>query len=270
MNIRIGKAGTLLFEDNYRVISPPAEENGLIPDFVDIQHYPLKNGTYTLTLSITDVQDPDAEPSTVSQEVTIKHLKNQTSLSDIQVLSRFVKSEKENVLTKGGYDLIPYSSDFIPPHMTQLAFYVEAYNLKSNKKNEQYLIDSYIIDPETELVIGDFRKYFMKPAIEGVTPLLHSFPIAELPSGTYALVVEIRDRKNEQLGQSTFTFTRSNHSSVDEASDQVTSSGALEGTFVAKLGNKKKLERYIRCHYPIAKVPEVRTIEKRSTITTLR
>ena len=259
VNIRIGKGGKLVFEDNYRVVSPMAGENKIIPDFVDVQRLPLKNGNYTLTLSISDVHDADAEPATISQELLMKQFKSKTTLSDLQILTGFVKSENENVLTKVGYDLFPYSSDFFPPRMTQLAFYVEAYNLVAKKGNENYLIDTYIMDAETEVIVGDYRKYFTKKAVDEVVPVLHSYPIEDLPSGKYTLVVEIRDQDNEQHGRS----TRSNRIELDESASVIDSSTIVSGTFASTIGNKKKLEQYIRCHYPIADVSEVKTIEKK-------
>lgn len=263
VKIRIGKGGALVYEDNYRVVSPIAGEDGSIPDFVDVQRIPLKNGNYTLTLSVSDVYDPSGEPATITQDLLMKQFKAKTTLSDLQILTGFVKSEEPSVLSKVGFDLIPYSSDFFPPQMSQLAFYVEAYNLKAKKGSDTYLIDTYITDAETELVVGDFRKYFMKKAGDEVIPVLHSFPIRSLPSGTYTLVAEIRDKDNEQLGRSTFTFIRSNAVKVDEAALTTAEQGSLAGTFVSSLGNKKKLEQYIRCHYPISKVSEVKTIEKK-------
>ena len=52
-----------------------------------------------------------------------------------------VEEEVRELLTKNGYDLVPYTSDFFPENVSEISFYAEVYNTKEILgENEKFLI----------------------------------------------------------------------------------------------------------------------------------
>ena len=165
IEISILKLGKEVYKDSYRVFSPTVQDSTLnLPDFVDIQRIPLKNGLHEFTISLTDVGDLFALPATIKQQIKISH-SSKTYMSDLQIVGGMVKNEEPNMYTKVGYDLIPYASDFYPKEMKDLMFYLEFYPSKSDQtKAQQYVIDAYVVDSYSRMVVNNLRKYFKRDA----------------------------------------------------------------------------------------------------------
>src|SRR5690606_22050574 len=114
------------------------------------------------------------------------------------------------ILTKSGYDIVPYTSDFYPESFDKIAFYAEIYNTsKVLGANENYLINYFIESTETNKIVGSFKN-FIRETTQSVNVLLKVFPIEELPSGNYNLIVEVRNKTNEVLATKKIFFQRSN------------------------------------------------------------
>ena len=258
IEISILKLGKEVYKDSYRVFSPTVQDSTLnLPDFVDIQRIPLKNGLHEFTISLTDVGDLFALPATIKQQIKISH-SSKTYMSDLQIVGGMVKNEEPNMYTKVGYDLIPYASDFYPKEMKDLMFYLEFYPSNSDQtKAQQYVIDAYVVDSYSRMVVNNLRKYFKRDA-KSIGSLLHSFPISDLASGNYILVVDLKDRENKKLDSKEFSFQRSNDIFLVE--DDPDKNSTIN--FTSQYGDSKKLETYLRCYYPIADPREESMIEK--------
>ncbi|MFT4682027.1 MAG: GWxTD domain-containing protein [Granulosicoccus sp.] len=257
VEITITKLGKEVYSDNYRVISPTAKDSTQkIADFVDIQRIPLKSGMHELTISFKDAADEFAVPATIVQPIKMSD-SQKTYMSDLQIVSSMVKNENPNMYTKVGYDLIPYASDFYPETMKDLTFYMEFYpNKVDQNKNEEYVVDAYIVDSYSRMAVNNLRKYFKRDASE-VGSVLHFFPIQNLASGNYILIVDLKNRENEKLDSREFTFQRSNN--IFEPSDN--GEEYVSTNFTSQYGDSKKLETYLRCYYPIAGPREENMIE---------
>ena len=124
--------------DKYNLSSPEINDTNLI-DFVflDQQRYQLSEGNYTLSLNITDINKTEVEINH-EQAITIKSINN--GFSDIQLVESYSQTIEKNILSKGGYDLVPFISNLYNTTNTKLSCYFEYYS----DKNEEVLIQSSI------------------------------------------------------------------------------------------------------------------------------
>ena len=145
--------------------------------------------------------------------------KDELAFSDITLVEYYQKTIKENKLSKNGYDLTPYVSNFYPPHQNTLSFYFEIYNAEKHFDSEKrYLLNSYIESFETNVALFDFTKS-KRMSVSKIESNLFSFPIDQLPTGNYNLVFEIRDTENNVVLQKKLFFQRSslkNNTQVNE------------------------------------------------------
>jgi GWxTD domain-containing protein len=254
---------TILFkkDDNivdfrkYNLLSAEVEDTAKnLPSFIDQQRIPLPYGVYQLELYLKDNNTKD-DPIEHAQVVALEYNKTDPKYSDIQFVESFKKSEKENILTKSGFDLVPFVGDFFPESMDRLNFYTEFYNLdKKIGENEDFLFKYYLESFETSFSLGDFSK-FQRQKASTVNPILAAIPISELPSGNYNLVVEARDRNNELIMMNKIFFQRSNPGIQLNLTD--IQGVDITSTFAEKITSPDSLKFYLSCLTPVASVTEI-------------
>lgn len=180
-------------------------------NFFDQQRIPLPVGKYDFEITLKDINSTENAFSTI-QELEIDYKENVIQLSDITLIESFKKSETKNILTKSGYDLMPYTSDFYPEEFEKLLFYVEVYNIdKVLEKDEAFLINYFIESFESKQIIGNYRS-FKRETPKPVNVVMTSFDIQKLPSGNYNLVVELKNKNNQTITLKKVFFQRSNSS----------------------------------------------------------
>jgi len=249
---------TMMFKDQEKVVAfDKLELSGpIINDtserninFIDQQRFALPNGNYTFEIKIKDLNS-DAPPFSASQSIEMNFPENEISLSGIQLVESFTKATQPNILTKSGYDIIPYIYNYLPKNVQQLTFYCEIYNSdKILGENEKYLLNYFIESYETKQVMEKFVS-FRRETANPVTVLFANYDIAELPSGNYNLVVEVRNRENLILTSNKLFFQRSNPGIELNFSDFARLT--VENSFVAKMNNIDTLMEYINYLYPIS------------------
>ncbi|MCX6273951.1 MAG: GWxTD domain-containing protein [Bacteroidetes bacterium] len=243
---------SIVFFDKYNLLSAELENvNSYKPNFMDQQRIQAANGSYTLELSITDKNSND-QKFTTSQKVVVNFPVESVSISDIELLESYTKSAAESKMSKSGYDLVPYISDFYPETMEYIRFYCEVYNTKLMLGDDFYLARYAIINDNNKQVLNDLvvsRK--MKTA--DVSVLMGEFPLSQVMSGNYTLNFEIRDKSNEMLAHKAVFFQRSFRIIVKEIepTDDFTLFD-VNNTFVSFITNKDTLKDYIACLYPIS------------------
>ena len=263
--IKVSKGSVVAFQDAYRVKGPQLDE-GQIADYIDQQRIPLKDGTYEIDITIHDANKPEALPGRVKQEVVINHKGRVVNLSDIELVGSFDKTQETNMLSKAGFDLVPYTSNFYPQSKEELTFYFEVYNT-DNKIGEEaeFLLNIFVENADDGSLAGDLRKYFKRNGAP-VVPVLHSLPINHIASGNYNIVVEVRNKKNELLDAKRFFFQRSN--AIEEAQVNAVEMKAdaevdMSTTFVAPYNRTEELKHHVRCLAPIATQEEITYINRR-------
>src|SRR5688572_16368279 len=179
----------------YNLNGPVFKDTLDIPAFIDTQRYPLASGSYTLELTVTDLNLSQA-PFKLTQVFKIKYADYPIQASSIQLLESYKKTVTPNILSKSGYDLIPYNINYYPESQNKLAFYFEAYNTDTFFGKSKTIIYKYFIENNDNLKPVDPYSGFKKTPTGPVNPLLAQMDITDLPSGNYNLVIEIRDEKN--------------------------------------------------------------------------
>ena len=249
---------TMLFKQNdsiknfkkYNLNSPEALDSVNVNfNFIDQQQFLLPNGNYSFELIIAD-KNSNLPPYKVSQEIQIEYQENQLSISGIELIASFKKSLTPSILSKSGYDLVPYVSDFYPENIKKLTFYTEIYNAeKILGKGEAFLLTSYIESFETLKLKPNLLKKKREQA-KPVNVVFGEFDITLLPSGNYSLCIELRDKSNKIVGINKLFFQRSNPGIRFEIKDIANLD--VEETFSGKFTDKDTLKDYIRSLYPIS------------------
>lgn len=246
--------------DKYILKSPEiADSADAKPNFIDVQRINLAEGTYKFEITIKDVNS-DQLPYSFSDEITLNFNDSDLQFSDMQILESYSKSSSESVITKSGYDLVPYVANFFPDNMTSIKFYLELYN--SDKViNDDYIFKFYIENYESGNEFkATVRQKKQKPG--SIVPFIAEIPLDNVPSGNYNLVAEIRNRNNEVLLQKKYFFQRLNSKkfSTDDIADKVKSMD-LASIFGNSINTIDTIANYIRSMRPIADVYEQKFID---------
>ena len=234
----------------YNLLSPELDDtlSGYV-NFIDQQRIALPNGNYSFEIQLAD-NNSKASPFKSKQPIKINYPDNQVSLSDIELIESFSKANGQTMLTKSGYDLVPYVTDYFPASVNKISFYAEVYQTgKVLGENEKYLVNYFLESYETGFALNDYRGFARQTAGE-VNVVLSEFNIEKLPSGNYNLVIEVRNRKNEKVAQKNLFFQRNNPDVKIELGD--ITSVITANSFAKKITHKDTLSEYIRSLRPIS------------------
>ena len=257
------KENVIVDARKYTLTSPEQDDSLLIPDFTDVQRFALPAGDYELEIVIADHSKAEKQYSSKTK-LTMDVTKADTpSFSDIEFLASMLKSEKPSVITKGGYDAFPYTSNFYDDACDKLIFYSELYHAnKSLADNEKYVVTYSIQDYNTNVVLNDYSG-FMKKSAELVTPVVASINIKSLPSGNYNLLLEARNKENTVFASQKLFFQRQKKAAV--VLDTIGAgdySQMGDANFELKISSFDSLVYYARTFRPISSSIEVEQAEK--------
>jgi GWxTD domain-containing protein len=249
ITLRVSDATGIKYTDKYNLLSPEvADTSNLQFSFIDQQRIPMANGKYKVEMAIHDRSNAD-KSFNVSQMVSLEYYNNIAAVSDIQFVDSYSKTTEPTILSKSGYDLVPYVDNFFPNAMKSLRFYAEVYNTDKIMGTSPYLLSFFVESAESKLVIENM-KGFTKQNPEKVNVLLRELPISDLPSGNYNLVVEVRNQQNELIAVNSAYFQRSNV--VMLGADNDFSKVNIQNTFASYITNKDTLIDHINSLTPIA------------------
>lgn len=247
----------------YVVMGPEVDDTAKItlPNFIDQQRTPLPNGDYVLEITITDKNNPAARSFSGSQAITVNFPDDKVSISDIELLESYTRAYNQGPLTKSGYDLVPYVANYFPENMKKLAFYTEVYNTKQVLgTDEKFVIEYYVESFENKAKINNLSS-FNRQTTGPVNVLLSEFSVAELPSGNYNLVVEIKDKTNTSIAVKKAFFQRRNPNLQMKLED--IAAVATGASFVSRMNNADSLYDFIRSLRPISSQMEINFAENR-------
>lgn len=261
-NFQASMEVTLLFKKGdkietfrkYNLLSSElSDTTDLIPHFIDQQRIPLSSGTYQLELHLKD-NHSEVDPLEHSELLAIDFDQTKVRFSDFQFIDTYSTTNKDNILTKSGFDLVPYVGDFFPAEKSEITFYIELYNLASQLGNQtDFLYRFYIESFETNFSLGEYSK-FQRQKASVVNPILATLPMASLPSGNYNLVVEARDRNNDLILMNKIFFMRSNPGIQMDLSD--IASVDVTATFAERITDLDSIRFYVGSLTPIANMLE--------------
>lgn len=251
---------TVAFVKKYDLKSP-AVTSDTADDFTffDLQRFSLANGIYDLELTLRDKASADA-PYIHREKLVVYYDAKAPQMSNIQLMSSVKPTTTENMLTRNGFDMVPYINDFVPASVKVLSPYVEIYNLNKELGDKPYCVNAYVEMKETAQRVPGFENRRVRNSAKAIDPIYTSIDIESLPSGNYNLVVEVVNTENQTLLKKSLTFMRSNPGvSFDQlALDNVATS------FAALITDEQKLDYYINALYPIASPQEMQTIKELS------
>ncbi len=237
--------------------------------FLDVQRFSARNGVYDLTVSLRD-KGSDRPAATVSEKLVINYT-SRPSMSSLQLMAGINPTVKENMLSRGGYDMEPYVSDFVPERVKQMNYYYELYNFDeyfyhgteappsaldthsrargySQPASEVQTI-AFIEKMETGQRAVECKSTTVRRNVASTVPVFGTIDISELPSGNYNLVCEVRDLYDQLLLYKRVPFYRSNPGVKDgQVSD-------FAATFAGRY-SEEELNLYLDALYPIASEPE--------------
>lgn len=238
----------------YNLLSPEILDTAHKPNFIDLQRYALKPGTYKAEIKISDVNNPKVEPTSGTVSVVIDELSDSLRISDIELAESVTKSEQPSLITKSGFDIVPYPLNHFPEKVEKFSFYVEIYNtLKQFGADSKFVFTYYIESAEMKEIVSGFHT-FSKHKSEEVVPLIGQFDISKLTTGSYNLVIEIRNGTNELKAQKKLPITRTaNHVAITLDNLKTVDTA---GTFISQVTNPDTLRDYIACLWPISTTSE--------------
>ena len=235
--------------NKYELISPPRKDTSTEPlNFLDVQRYTLKRGDYSLSLKIKDANS-DTVPFNVMTQVSIGFPKDTIFFSDIELVDDYYKADKETVLEKNGYTIIPYVFNYFPESKNKLSFYAEIYGSDIILGENSYALYTYIRPYEIDKKLDEYFRFNRMKAAP-VSPVLKSFDISKLPTGNYLLVMEARDKTNKLMSSKKVFFQRYNPDVEFNLTSIMTFN--TENTFVGKMNSVDTLRRYIEYTLPVS------------------
>ena len=240
INILVESNDSIVFNDKYLLSSPLQDSNNESILFIDQQRIKLKEGNYKLVINIEDINSN--LDKLISKDFTIE-IFDDNYLSDIQFVDKYNTSNNTSILSKSGFDLYPYKSDFFDDLQENLTFYVEVYN-SDQLENNRFLFNTYIQSYKDKIIYKDFYSSKRMTA-EQVIPHLQTYNISGLPKGNYSLVCEIRDVKNNLIDKKTKFFQR------NKEDINVQSQNQFNEEFLT-IQNKDTLSKYLDYLYPIS------------------
>jgi GWxTD domain-containing protein len=238
----------------YVLNSPEIDDSSKAVTFLDLQRFYLPLGIYNLQITLTDLHRVPQRPLTNRRTVIIDIDPDSVSMSDIELLESYSQSQSQNQLSKSGYDLVPYVSNFFPANMEQLRFYGEIYHAqKAVAPTDRFLV-MYYIESNNGEKMNDFAS-FLKLSPQKINSFIYSFDITRLPSGLFNLVVEVRSPTNRLLSLRKTSFERFNPGISYKLNDLAAIDASK--TFSGRITNPDTLKDYIRCLRPISSESEV-------------
>lgn len=260
ISIAFKQNGEIKNAQKYSLNSPEtADTSKGFPNFLDQQRYILANGAYEMELSIADKNKPGEKPFVSTIPVTIDFPEIIMGISSVQLLESYAKATVPSILTKSGYDLTPYVSNYFPENTSKIKFYAEMYQAKKILGDSAKFIVSYYLESyESKVRLTDYNG-FNKQMANDVNILLSEFNIESLPSGNYNLVVEVRDKENKIQAQQKAFFQRTNKLMALNFDD--IKAIAVTNTFVSNYKNADSLRYYIKMLRPISNSTEVQFSE---------
>ncbi len=221
--------------------------------FMHTNNYLLKNGNYIIEIKIDDLNDTSKAVFSTSNFM-IDNPIDSVYTSSLEIFSKIQKTDSNGPNVKSGFKLTPNIYRYFGKKDSVLQFYSEIYNT-DKKWGEEYafLATYYILDNVSLEEVTKYRRY-KRMNSKSVAVLMGNMDISKLSSGSYSLILEIRDRNNNLVATQDYFFKRNNSEvkvDIDEVEDV-----DISQTFVELIRGKDTLINVIRTFKPIASVQE--------------
>lgn len=240
--------------DKYELNSPELDDTLKITDnFLDQQRYTLANGNYDFEIQLWD-KNSEAKPYINLQPLSINYPDTEVVVSGIELVSSYTETKEGGILSKHGYDIVPYIFNYYPENVNKVTFFAEVYNTAAILgEGEKYLLKYYIVPIDKEKPLAKYIQQ-KKEIAGGANIIFSEFDITNLPSGNYFLVIEARDKENAILGLNRIFIQRSNPRIQISVMDLANLD--ISNTFVSHIPDIDTLREYINFLNPISSSQE--------------
>ncbi len=244
-----------------KVLKSPLQLDGTLYDFFDLQRFKLASGEYEIEIEFNDHNITGSTPANLKTPITIEqYLPDSISISKPLTLGSFSQAAQITPLTRSGFNLFPYLSDYFPKEISKLLFYTEIYNSKSvfAADSGKFAVKYSLTDVKKGKVVANLQSIQRKKA-EDIVPLLMNFDITGVPSGVYALNVEALNVKGEVVASTKHVFQRNNPLGFDAT--MTLDEMILNSPFLGSIKDEATITEYINCLRPIGNAAERRYID---------
>lgn len=246
------ETGDTVKTDSY-LLNSPVMRDSVIEDFFDVIKYPLEPGKYVVSIELFDILS-ESKPVSGQLAVEVRSVKSHVGFSDIMIAEVATPTEVVSSLYKSGYEIIPRISNFYGQEMSFMPYYVELYNTNLIADSVFGLKQS-VINTTTNTAVDGFSR-FTKLTTSEVIPVFRKLDLTKLPSGSYALRLEMVDRNNVPVsGTQNYFFDRVN--SIEDVQD--ITKIVLDPAFQQSITDDS-LRYYLASLIPIARPAEARSI----------
>jgi GWxTD domain-containing protein len=247
------KGDTVAYVKKYDLHSPYTNSiNATNFTFFDLQRFGLSNGIYDMELSLRDKGATD-EPVVLKDKLIVYHPKDMPSMSNVQLMESATPTTTENMLSRNGYDMMPYIDDFVPAEVSMLHPYFEIYNLNHEIGDKPYKIDIYVTQKENGRRIPNIGWQHAGKAATSSLPIFANVDMSRLPSGNYNIVVEVENEEGEAIFKKEVMVMRSNPR-IEEAT---ATDAEIATSFAALVNDEETINYYIDALYPISSAAEL-------------
>jgi GWxTD domain-containing protein len=241
--------GTVKEFRKFNLKSPEITDTLSKPNFIDLQRINLKEGNYNFELKIKDLQSLSSKEYVFHDIIIISHKTDEVVISGVEFLEKYTPTQQENVLSRNGYDMVPYVADFYPSSLKKFTFYFEIYNTKTVLgADKDFLLKYYIENKNLKMPMNNFA-LAKKQKSKDLFPILGEFSIEGLESGNYNFVIEVVNNENKIIATKKTFFQRSNP--INEVEINNIQDEEIQQSFIGVCTNPDSLVEYIRCLYPI-------------------
>lgn len=230
------------------------DTSGKPANFIDVQRMAVDHGVYSFGLTLKDLNRMDTSVLSHSEIIAIDFSDSVPVFSGIEPVERIQPTESNGLLVKSGMEIIPYVSSFYPKNMEKISFYSELYGIeKAAGEGNEFLLVYYLEENITRVRLAEFSR-FKKMKADRVVSFAGELGIKMLPSGTYLLVLEARDRNNKILAVRKTLIQRSNPGM--EAPSDYEPMANNSDNFFKEITNIDTLRFHIMSVYPVAGMVE--------------
>ena len=149
VTIALKQGDSLCYAKKYDLGSPTVGSLDEVDfSFLDVQRFAVKNGIYDLELRVRDL-GRQAPESVVREKVAISYDSRHPSMSSVLPVSEATPTESDNPLSRNGYDMEPYVSDYYPASQKLLRYYYEIYNIEREVGVSPFLTVAYVEEQAT-------------------------------------------------------------------------------------------------------------------------
>jgi len=259
---------TLIFEQDSNIIdfskviikSPEVEDSaGMRIEFMNTQRFALKNGMYDVKIKIDDLND-SLKAEYIQSEIEIDIPDTTASISSIEIVKSYSRSNQTGAFNHSGYDLIPNIYNYLPEQDSIFTFYAELYHIdKTLGKDEAYILNYYISNFETNVILPKYKRFERRKAKE-VDAILNQLDISNLPTGNFVFTIELIDRNMQLIAKKDYFFQRENKNVLFEEGE--IKSVNIINTFAELITGKDTLEDVLQAMQPISSQTENMFVEQ--------